>query len=354
MKKHFEILDGLRGLAAIIVTIYHLLEGISGNYNVNPFHHAYLAVDFFFLLSGFVIGHAYDSRWDSMTIAQFLIIRLQRLHPLVILGTVIGALTYIYDPFVGYKQEAGTVAIAIAFILGILLVPAPTLPNRWYETHSLNGPAWSLFQEYLINIFYAFWGRKMKINTLVAFVAVSGITLIITAVHYGDLQGGWSWQDIWVGPVRVTFPFFAGLLICRLNLLVNIKFAFPITSLLLFVVFIVPHIPRFRTNGLFDAACVIVLFPLIISIGAGSQVKGKLASACLFIGQISYPLYLLHYPFVHLYIHWITDKKPGSAIAAIAACTLIFFLIVGSWITLKVYDIPVRKKLASFLNRRSL
>lgn len=123
MKKHFEILDGLRGLAAIIVTIYHLLDGISGTYLVNPFHHAYLAVDFFFLLSGFVIGYAYDNRWDSMTIPQFLMTRLQRLHPLVIPGTVIGTLTYIYDPFVGDKQEVGTVTIAVAFILGILLVP---------------------------------------------------------------------------------------------------------------------------------------------------------------------------------------------------------------------------------------
>lgn len=277
-------------------------------------------------------------------------IRLQRLHPLVVLGTVIGALTYIYDPFVGNNQQVGTVAIAVAFILGILLVPAPTLPNRWHETHSLNGPAWSLFQEYLINICYAFWGRKMKIKTLLVFVAGSAIALTITAVHYGDLQGGWSWQNIWVGPVRVTFPFFAGLLIYRLNLLVNIKFPFLLTSLLLLVVFVVPHIPRFRTNGLFDAACVILVFPLIISIGAGSQVKGKLAAACLFMGQISYPLYLLHYPFVHPYIHWVTDKKPGSTMAALVACILILSLIVGSWIILKVYDIPVRKKLARLRN----
>lgn len=92
----------------------------------------------------------------------------------------------------------------------------------------------------------------------------SGIALTFTAIHYGDLQGGWSWQNIWVGPVRVTFPFFAGLLIYRLNLLINIKFAFPLASLFLLLVFIVPHISHFRMNGLFDATCVILVFHLNI------------------------------------------------------------------------------------------
>ncbi|MDA4698732.1 acyltransferase, partial [Enterobacter hormaechei] len=86
-KKHYEILDGLRGIAAIMVAMLHILEIFSGGYHTKlMINHGYLAVDFFFLLSGFVIAHAYDDRWNKMTIGQFFKRRLIRLHPLIIAG----------------------------------------------------------------------------------------------------------------------------------------------------------------------------------------------------------------------------------------------------------------------------
>ncbi len=99
MKPHYPILDGLRGTAAILVVAFHLIEA---NYPVladHPMHHGYLAVDFFFLLSGFVIGYAYDDRWPSMSVKTFFKIRLVRLHPLVVISIVIGSIAYWFDPF---------------------------------------------------------------------------------------------------------------------------------------------------------------------------------------------------------------------------------------------------------------
>jgi peptidoglycan/LPS O-acetylase OafA/YrhL len=108
-KPHYPILDGLRGTAAILVVIFHLLEAYFPVFAKHPMHHGYLAVDFFFLLSGFVVGYAYDDRWGRMTIKDFIKIRLIRLHPQVILGVAIGAIAFWFDPYtiISYPSLAG-------------------------------------------------------------------------------------------------------------------------------------------------------------------------------------------------------------------------------------------------------
>jgi peptidoglycan/LPS O-acetylase OafA/YrhL len=99
-KEHFEVLDGLRGSAAFLIVIFHLFNysfGFQGPWAL--IKHAYLAVDFFFALSGFVVAYAYDDRWTRMTTLQFFRIRLIRLHPLVLIGATLGLLGYLLDPF---------------------------------------------------------------------------------------------------------------------------------------------------------------------------------------------------------------------------------------------------------------
>ena len=98
-KAHFEILDGLRGLAAIAVVIFHFMEWVYSDFSQNFIAHGFLAVDFFFCLSGFVIGYAYDERIGKISVIAFLKLRLIRLHPLVIIGSVLGLLTFLFDPF---------------------------------------------------------------------------------------------------------------------------------------------------------------------------------------------------------------------------------------------------------------
>ncbi|WP_066721730.1 acyltransferase family protein [Sphingomonas pituitosa] len=97
-KPHFDVLDGLRGTAALLVVAFHI-QGITVLFEASRLllPHAYLAVDFFFALSGFVVGYAYDDRWGRMTVREFLARRLVRLHPLVVLGTVLGLASYCVD-----------------------------------------------------------------------------------------------------------------------------------------------------------------------------------------------------------------------------------------------------------------
>src|SRR3954468_5532509 len=96
-RPHYPILDGLRGVAAIIVVTFHLCEPLSTSNLDKLVNHGYLAVDFFFLLSGFVIGYAYDDRWNKMSLGDFFKRRLIRLHPMIIVGMVIGAVTFYFQ-----------------------------------------------------------------------------------------------------------------------------------------------------------------------------------------------------------------------------------------------------------------
>lgn len=98
-RQHFIILDGLRGIAALAVVIFHSMEIAVPDPNKNFIEHAYLAVDFFFCLSGFVIAYAYDNKLPAIGAVQFLKLRLIRLHPLVLTGSVLGLLTFVFDPF---------------------------------------------------------------------------------------------------------------------------------------------------------------------------------------------------------------------------------------------------------------
>lgn len=341
-KQHFAVLDGLRGTAAILVIIFHLTEAVFPNPADNPLHHAYLAVDFFFMLSGFVIGYAYDDRWNTMSIKQFLRIRLIRLHPLVILGTVIGVLGYVFDPYVGDAQTVSILKLLLVTGLSLLLIPSPSLPNRYTETHSLNGPAWSLFQEYLVNILYALIGRRLGKWSMLILLFVSGAVLTGTAIHHTFLGAGWGWDTLWIAPVRLIFPFFAGLYLYRIKARIRLPFAFLLLSLLLGVVFALPY---FTYNGLYEAFCIIIVFPIIIAAGATEESSGRLQSTCDFFGRISYPIYILHYPFIYIYTHWYYSGKVTTAEAIGVGAGLVVFFIVISWLVVRFYDEPVRQRL---------
>src|SRR5215510_14952987 len=197
-KQHFEVLDGLRGSAALLVVLFHI-QGITVDFAQGKLllPHDYLAVDFFFALSGFVIGYAYDDRWARMTTLEFFRIRLIRLHPLVVLGAILGLLSYLFDPFAGGKQNPSAVMLLQALLLGLLLLPARPLPNRWDDTHTLNGPSWTLLQEYIGNVAYALVLRRLTTTALLVVAIVGAIGLFACGASLNTLDGGWGWNNFW-------------------------------------------------------------------------------------------------------------------------------------------------------------
>ena len=164
-KPHYDILDGLRGVAAIMVVWFHLFEAYATSHLDQRINHGYLAVDFFFILSGFVIGYAYDDRWKKkMSVKDFLKRRLIRLHPMVVMGAVIGAVMFYFQGCSVWDVSAVSLSMLLtATLLNALLIPAtPGSEIRGLgEMYPLNGPSWSLFFEYIGNVLYALFIRKL-------------------------------------------------------------------------------------------------------------------------------------------------------------------------------------------------
>lgn len=164
-KPHYNILDGLRGVAALTVVCFHLFEAYATSHLDQKINHGYLAVDFFFILSGFVVGYAYDDRWKTMRITDFLKRRFIRLHPMVALGAVIGAVMFYFQGCsVWDVSQVSAMALILATLMNAFLIPAtPGMEIRGVgEMYPLNGPSWSLF----LNIWVIFYMRSFCISFL--------------------------------------------------------------------------------------------------------------------------------------------------------------------------------------------
>ena len=364
-KPHYQLLDGLRGVAALMVMWYHIFEGFATSPIDQNFNHGYLAVDFFFMLSGFVVSYAYDDRWkSSLTLKGFLKRRLIRLQPMVVMGVFLGAITFIIQ---GQKQWDGTPVtlsmLFLALLLNLFLIPA--IPGSRLEVrgngemYPLNGPNWSLFFEYIGNLLYALFIRKMSTRWLATLTCISGLGLTFFALcnlsGFGHLGVGWSLSDYNFpgGMLRLLFSFCAGLLISRIFKPIAVRGAFWICSLLIILLLSIPYIGNENTlwtNGLYDSVCILIIFPLLLWIGAsGKATDNKTARVCKFLGDISYPVYVVHYPFMYLFYAWLwSGEKIPFAEAWPIALAVYFGSILLAYICLKWYDEPLRK----WLNKR--
>ncbi|MCC8408515.1 acyltransferase [Mucilaginibacter sp. UR6-1] len=361
-KPHYQILDGLRGVAALIVVIFHICEAHATSKFDMMINHGYLAVDFFFLLSGYVIGYAYDDRWGKLTIGGFFRRRLARLQPMVIVGMVVGAICFYYSdsPMWPEIHNVPVWKLLVVMLVGFTLIPVPASWDirGWQEMHPLDGPGWSLYFEYIANILYALGLRKLPkwaLSILVIASAVALVQYLITGPN-GDVIGGWTpnLEHTRIGFTRMMFPFFGGLLLSRITKPTHIKNAFAWCSLLLIIALAIPRIGDQQSlwmNGVYESVIIILLFPLIVYLGASGTVHtetGKRISK--FLGDLSYPLYITHYPFIYIYTGWVARDKSMSFGHAIPYALLTFFgSVMLAYAALKWYDEPVR----AWLKRRA-
>ena len=364
-KPHYLALDGLRGVAAIMVVWFHIFEAYATSHLDQIFNHGYLAVDFFFILSGFVVGYAYDDRWKTLTIKDFLKRRVIRLHPMVVMGAIIGGLMFYFQGCSVWDVSKVTVlALVVATFLNAFLIPAtPSIEVRGLgEMYPLNGPSWSLFFEYLINILYAVFIRRLSTRLLALLVFLSGCGLSAFAIFgpLGDICAGFSLQgqEFLAGSLRVIFSFSAGLLLVRLFKPLRIKGAFWLCSLAIIILFSIPRLggtEHYWLNGLYETFCFAIVFPLVVFLGASTQITGKYATKlCQFLGNISYPLYMVHYPFIYLYYAWVKNEKLTFSQSLPEALAVVIGSLLLAYICLRWYDIPVRTWLSKrFLKPKS-
>ena len=369
-KQHFEILDGLRGVAAMMVVVFHLCETWNGgDHGRQIVNHGYLAVDFFFMLSGFVVAYAYDDRWHPkngqprMTLWDFFKRRLIRLQPMVIAANLLGALLFYQSaspkifPLVAHTSASRLILVAL---IGCTVVPIPVSMDirGWQEMQPLAGTAWSLFFEYIANIIYALGLRKASNRVLLVLATISAalLTHYLVTTPRGDITGGWTLDalELKIGFVRLCYPFLAGMLLQRLHKRIHIRNAFLWCSLLLVLTLVLPRFGMHATgwrNGLYEAMIIIFVYPAIVAMGAGEQIRGRLATRlCRFSGAISYPLYITHYSLIYVYTARVYDGKLTPAQGVAWGAALFFIAIAIAYACLRLYDEPVRR----WLSRRFL
>ena len=337
--RHFAVLDGLRGLAAYCVVVYH-------GPLVAWCRNGWLAVDFFFILSGFVIAHSYGKKLDGhrLSFLEFVKLRFIRLYPMNFIGTAIGVAYNAALIVGGLHEPVGVDSFATLAAMSFLIVPVLSENPINDLIYPMNWPVWSLFFEIIANVLYGLLSRSMNWLVLVAIV-LAGTTITV----WGGLDVGAEAESFWHGFGRVFSGFAMGLLIYQVW--ASGKFNGPYLGLLpLGIICLVLFAMPVKVTPLIYLLC-LVAFSFVVLAGARLDTVGRELKWCAFLGGLSYPVYLLHGPIVSALAG--AAKKLSQSPLAEGAIVLLASLIIttlAAMACLKYFDIPVRE----WLKRRRL
>ncbi len=321
-------------------------------------HSAFRAVDFFFCLSGFVIAFSYERRLqESFRFEQFVAARMIRLYPIYFAGILAGLLSFILTTPAGLR--APWLAHTLIVILLQFLVLPDVLTKGLHPLFPFNFPAWSIFFELLANFAYAFLLRRKfagKWHLCVLFLgSLLGMGLWVRAGHGFDAGVAFN-LAAGMGVIRVAVSFLAGVLVFRMFAACRptpwtgtsgVTAALAVTAGLLLCLF-APS--KFMQTQGFSAVAAALLFPALVYFGARCRVPTQCVATCAALGDLSYPLYLIHAPLLALFtLSWVSQtvaRHPASRLYFVPSLILIASGL--SLLMLRYYDKPVR----SFLTAR--
>jgi len=346
VRRTYMTLDGMRGIAALCVMLYHFSPFLTPGSTVLP--KAYLAVDMFFILSGFVISHAYDTRLSTkkLGLRNYSLARFIRLYPLYIISIAIGAgyyaLRFMIDPGQGNNVHPQSILLSAFFL--------PELGNR--ALYYYNPAAWSLFFELLANFSYALFLPRLNNRMLLGVVSASAIGLILYGLHHGSLDVGMEASTILGGALRVTFSFFLGVLIWRHRAHIAIRIHW--LAYVLPVAIIGVFLPSVESgSAIYDLFCIMVIFPAVIYLGSAVEPSPTMHGVFRLSADLSYPIYVLHTPLLLVVGGALTVVMHQNAmsLAPLSGLLMIITVLSASYIALKVYDTPVRRYLSGQLKK---
>jgi peptidoglycan/LPS O-acetylase OafA/YrhL len=322
-------LSALRGVAALVVVQWHGQIFFGGE--ILPA--GYLAVDFFFLLSGWVLAHAYDRRLaGGLSARSFMGLRLIRLYPVYLLALAVAVAMAALD-------HRLSVPLALASLL--------FLPDFWVPRFAwLIPPVWSLAAELVANLPFALFHRRLTGAVLAGVVILAFLGLVFTTLVFGSLDAG-NWGGSWFAMFpRVFFSFFLGVLLYR-HRDQFAKYAprwaiWPSIAALLALM----ALPGLGHDNTRDLLVVCVGLPALLLFAASAAPGPRTAAIAAALGAMSYPLYLLHVPLFDvvniLILRPLTggtlDNAPSWVAAAFLAGAIAISLAVD-----RCFDVPVRR-----------
>ncbi len=337
----YHTLDGIRGIAATIVMTRHLPD-MFGQF---IFPRCYLAVDLFFVLSGFVIANAYSQRLLSgMGFAEFMRIRFIRFYPFYLLAFIFAVIALLMEINMADAREWTVTGFAFAIGAGLLLLPAPYSPGL--ALYPLNLPCWSLGFELAVNALYALIHRRLTTTVLLGLIALSGLGVLRYALYYDGMNYGDGWDGIIAGGARVCFSFFAGVLVWRFRgdrrthtpgaVLIGLTVA----TILLAQVGPMP----------FDIIMVLGVFPALVWAAARIEPGKAVAPLYINLGLASYGVYVVHTPVGHIIER--LAKNAGYTLAIPYAGIVFVAVLTAAIIWLDThFDKPMRRMLLRITSR---
>jgi peptidoglycan/LPS O-acetylase OafA/YrhL len=339
--ERYVALDGLRGIAALAVVQFH-----STGFSIVFLPASYLAVDLFFMISGFVLANAYEKRIDNgQSALDFMRVRYIRLYPLYLVALILGV-SFILLQAISSDRPLSVESVLASSAFSILLLPTPAPLNATgSDLFPFVYPAWSLFFELGVNAFYALLIPFLRTPFLCCIVAVGAMLVGLTAVEFDTLNTGYNWDNIAGGGARVIFGFFVGVLLFRFPLRSSPSFLTPLIMLLVTAIFAAPAF--WGPSRLYDLTCVFLIFPAVVAVAASCSARRSSARVYLFLGVISYALYAIHGPA----IWWFKAIWPEGLMAVypsldpLKGWILILVLILAAHFLDRTFDSRVRRLL---------
>jgi peptidoglycan/LPS O-acetylase OafA/YrhL len=333
----YYTIDGLRGMAALLIVLRHIIPLHANQLNAQS---SYLAVELFFLFSGFVIAHAYDRRFaEGLGFWTFVKVRLIRLYPLYLLGFTVAVLTIPLARLLGHRAWPLLPAVVIP---NLLILPTP-IRFAGGLLYPFNNPSWTLFFELVANFAYALAVRHLNNRRLAVIVAVSALGLALTAATFQSLDVGYNQHHFIGGFGRVFFSFFMGVAVYRLQAYrpSPVRVSPWILMAAAFLLLIAP-VPKGVDRALYDSLCALVVFPVFAYLSTSVEPGPRGQRLFVLGGGVSYALYLIHAPLGGMLnqVFGVIGRPKGSAALGIAFVAFAFGV---AWLAERFYDRPARR-----------
>jgi peptidoglycan/LPS O-acetylase OafA/YrhL len=336
-------LDGLRGIGAIAVVLFHLRS-----FDINVVNSGYLAVDFFFVLSGFVLTRSYEqSLQQGLSAARFIQARLIRLYPMYLIGAILGLVQtlILLPPWIPHFLSADQLAASSG--LAILMLPA--LPSG-RDLFPLNAPSWSLLFEIGASLVFCLVLCRSR-DKILFIVALASALFVVAGTEIADtLNLGAAWHFGYFGAFRTLYAFVIGQLIARsCSSPRSPRSLLAVVGWPVLIFFFWQDPDKWRAPR--DLIFALTISPMILWLGASYAVPRSMDKICSFLGRMSYPVYCVHYP-VMIAVVMLT-RALGYGDAASTSCTIVAVAAMA-YLLLRYIDEPVRAALAMWMKPKDM